>query len=96
MLQHADAGVMATKPYVSGGAYLNRMTDHCGGCRFDPGTRVGETACPFTTGYWWYLNRNRERLDGNQRMTRTLGGLDRLGDLDALVAQEERRGSEPP
>jgi deoxyribodipyrimidine photolyase-related protein len=44
---------MATKPYVSGGAYLNRMTDHCGVCRFDPGTRVGENACPFTAGYWW-------------------------------------------
>jgi deoxyribodipyrimidine photolyase-related protein len=96
MSQHADAGVMATKPYVSGGAYLNRMTDHCGSCRFDPGTRVGETACPFTAGHWWYLNRNRERLEGNQRMTRALGGLDRLGDLDALVSQEERRGSDPP
>ena len=46
MSQHADAGVMATKPYVSGGAYLNRMTDHCGGCRLDPGTRVGENAVP--------------------------------------------------
>ncbi len=96
MSQHADAGVMATKPYVSGGAYLNRMTDHCGDCRFDPGTRVGENACPFTAGYWWYLDRNRERLEGNSRMTRALGGLDRLRDLDALVAQEERRGSEPP
>jgi deoxyribodipyrimidine photolyase-related protein len=96
MSQHADAGVMATKPYVSGGAYLNRMSDHCGGCRFDPGTRVGENACPFTAGYWWYLDRNRERLEGNSRMTRALGGLDRLGDLDALVAQEEHRGSDPP
>jgi deoxyribodipyrimidine photolyase-related protein len=96
MSQHADGGVMATKPYLSGGAYLDRMTDHCGGCRFDPRTRVGEDACPFTAGYWWYLHRNRERLAGNQRMTRALGGLDRLRDLDALVAQEERRGAEPP
>ena len=87
---------MATKPYVAGGAYINRMTDHCGGCRFDPGTRVGENACPFTAGYWWYLHRNRERLEGNPRMTRALGGLDRLRDLDGLVAQEERRGSDPP
>ena len=83
MSQHADAGVMATKPYTSGGAYLNRMTDHCGSCRFDPGTRVGEDACPFTAGYWWFLDRNRERLAGNPRMTRALGGLDRLRDLDA-------------
>ncbi|HEU4997393.1 MAG TPA: cryptochrome/photolyase family protein [Lapillicoccus sp.] len=96
MSQHADLGVMATKPYVAGGAYINRMTDHCGRCRFDPGTRVGENACPFTAGYWWYLHRNRERLEGNQRMTRSLGGLDRLRDLEALVVQENGRGSDAP
>ena len=96
MSQHADLGVMATKPYVAGGAYINRMTDHCGRCRFDPGTRVGENACPFTAGYWWYLHRNRERLEGNQRMTRSLGGLDRLRDLEALVVQENERGSDAP
>jgi deoxyribodipyrimidine photolyase-related protein len=96
MSQHADGGVMATKPYLSGGIYLDRMTDHCGGCRLDPRSRVGEDACPFTAGYWWYLHRNRERLAGNQRMSRALGGLDRMRDLDALVAREDRRGSDPP
>ncbi len=96
MSQHADGGIMATKPYVSGGAYLNRMTDHCAGCRFDPKMRVGADACPFTAGYWAYLDRNRPQLSGNHRMMRALGGLDRLADLDALVAQERRRGSDPP
>ena len=62
MSQHADGGAMATKPYTSGGAYLDRMTDHCGSCRFNPKVRVGEDACPFTAGYWWFLDRNRERL----------------------------------
>ena len=46
MSQHADDGAMATKPYTSGGAYLDRMTDHCGSCRFKPKVRVGEDACP--------------------------------------------------
>jgi deoxyribodipyrimidine photolyase-related protein len=96
MSQHADLGIVATKPYVSGGAYINTMTDYCGGCRFDPKLRVGDDACPFTAGYWWYLSRNRVRLQGNSRMIRALGGLDRLRDLDELVAQEERRGSGPP
>ena len=51
--QHADLGVMATKPYVAGGAYINTMTDYyCGGCRFDPKIRVGDDACPFIAGYW--------------------------------------------
>jgi deoxyribodipyrimidine photolyase-related protein len=95
MSQHADLGVMATKPYVADGAYINTMTDHCGGCRFDPKIRVGDDACPFTAGYWWYLSRNRLRLQGNSRMIRALGGLDRLRDLVDLVAQEERRCSGP-
>ncbi len=96
MSQHADGGVMATKPYTSGGAYIDRMSDHCGGCRFDPKVRVGEEACPFTAGYWWFLDRHRERFAGNQRMARAVHGLDRLRDLEALVEQEERRGNRAP
>ena len=96
MSQHADGGVLATKPYTSGGAYLDKMTDYCGGCRFDPRKRVGEDACPFTAGYWWFLDRNRERLEGNHRMRQAVAGLGRLKDLDALVAQEDQRGSRAP
>lgn len=96
MSQHADAGVMATKPYTSGGAYINTMSDHCGSCRFDPRVRVGEDACPFTAGYWWFLDRHQERFAGNHRMRRQVQGLDRLKDLDGLVAQEDARGNRPP
>lgn len=96
MSQHADGGVLATKPYTSGGAYVNRMTDHCRGCSFDPTVRVGDRACPFTAGYWWFLDRHRDRFTGNHRMRQAVAGLDRLTDLDALVAQEEARGSTAP
>jgi deoxyribodipyrimidine photolyase-related protein len=78
----ADGGRMATKPYVSGGAYINRMSDYCGGCAYDPKKRVGEDACPFTTLYWDFLARHRERLAGNPRMARQISGVDRLTDLD--------------
>lgn len=96
MSQHADGGVMATKPYTSGGAYINKMSDHCGSCRFDPKVRVGEDACPFSAGYWWFLDRHREQLAGNHRMSRALTGLDRLSDLAELVAQEDARGNRAP
>ncbi len=96
MSQHADGGLMATKPYTAGGSYIDRMSDYCGGCPFDPRARVGPTACPYTAGYWWFLSRNRERLAGNRRMGRVLLGLDRLRDLDAVVAQEAARGAAPP
>ncbi len=78
----ADGGRMATKPYVSGGAYLKRMSDYCDGCRFDPRKRVGDDACPLTTLYWDFLDRHRPRLRGNVRMARQYATLDRLGDLE--------------
>lgn len=96
MSQHADGGRMATKPYAAGGAYVDRMSDYCGECAYDPKVRVGPRACPFTAGYWAFLARNAERLRGNHRMRQPLAGMTRLRDLDAVVAQEERRGTAPP
>jgi deoxyribodipyrimidine photolyase-related protein len=96
MSQHADGGVMATKPYASGGAYINRMSDYCSGCAFDPKQRLGDDACPYTAGYWWFLSRNANKLGGNARMRRPLQGLNRLSNLDAVVEQEERRGNDAP
>jgi deoxyribodipyrimidine photolyase-related protein len=96
MSQYADGGVMATKPYAGGGAYIDRMSDFCKDCRYDPKVRVGDDACPFTAGYWAFLDRNRRRLQGNPRIAQPLRGLDRLTDLDAVVDQERRRGSRKP
>ncbi|WP_439592811.1 cryptochrome/photolyase family protein [Microbacterium sp.] len=91
MTLHADGGRVATKPYAAGGAYIDRMSDHCGRCRFDPKKRLGEDACPFTAGYWAFLDRVESRIEGNHRMQRPLAGLRRLADRDAVVEQERRR-----
>ncbi|MEP6697568.1 MAG: cryptochrome/photolyase family protein [Pseudonocardiales bacterium] len=91
--QHADGGAMATKPYAAGGAYLNRMSDYCGDCRYRPQRRLGDDACPYTAGYWAFLDRNAERLAGNHRMRQPMAGLARLADVRQIVAQEERRGT---
>ncbi|AEV88302.1 deoxyribodipyrimidine photolyase [Actinoplanes sp. SE50] len=96
MSQFADAGRMSSKPYAAGGAYLNRMSDYCRGCRYDPKVRVGEQACPYTAGYWGFLARNEEALTGNHRLAQPLRLLHRLTDLDTLVEQEEQRGSRAP
>ena len=96
MSQYADGGVLATKPYAAGGSYINRMSDYCRGCPYDPRKRVGVDACPFTAGYWSFLHRNRERLAGNQRMAQPLSGLNRLTDLEPLLVQEAARGSAAP
>jgi deoxyribodipyrimidine photolyase-related protein len=84
----ADGGRMSTKPYVSAGAYLDRMSrGYCDDCRFDRTARTGDDACPFTTLYWDVLDRNRDRLEGNRRLARPYATLDRLGDLDAVRAR---------
>ena len=92
MSQHADGGLMATKPYLSGGAYINRMSDYCGDCEY----RLGPQACPFTAGYWAFLDRHEARFGRNPRMAQPLGGLRRLPDRRQVAAQERDRGSDPP
>ena len=85
MALHADGGMMATKPYASGGAYINKMSDSCRGCRFDPKQRTGDDACPFTTLYWDFLARNEREFANNHRMAQQLAGLRRLSDADVLT-----------
>ncbi|WP_055750054.1 cryptochrome/photolyase family protein [Frankia sp. AvcI1] len=96
MSQYADGGLMATKPYAAGGAYIHRMSDYCGGCRYHPSHRLGEDACPFTAGYWAFLDRNAGALAANPRLRRPLAGLARLADRAAVTAAEHRRGAGPP
>lgn len=92
----ADGGVMATKPYVSGGAYLHRMTNFCGDCRYDPKVRVGPNACPFSAGYWAFMHRHQEEFRGNHRLATALRTMDKLADLPELLRQEQARGVAAP
>jgi deoxyribodipyrimidine photolyase-related protein len=87
MALHADGGRMATKPYAAGGAYVNRMSDYCRGCRYRPDRRTGPDACPFTTLYWDFLARHRDRFGSNHRLGQQLSALRRLGDLVEVQAR---------
>ena len=81
---YGDGGLMASKPYAATGKYIQRMSNYCAGCRFDPAKSTGEDACPFTTLYWDFLDRNRDRFAGNPRMAQQIAGLKRLSDLDEI------------
>ena len=93
---HADGGAMMTKPYAAGGAYISRMSNYCKGCEYNPKLRIGESACPFTTLYWDFLDRHKETFVKNHRMSQQVFGLNRLSDLPELKvrAQEVLKGLE--
>lgn len=93
---YADAGAMATKPYAAGGAYINRMSNYCRECPYDPKVRVGEQACPFTSGYWAFLDRHEESFAGNHRMFQALGGLRRLKDRAQIRLESQSNWQRVP
>jgi len=90
MSQHGDGGIVGTKPYAASGAYIDRMSDHCAGCRYDPKAATGEAACPFTTLYWDFLARHQRRFSANRRMKMQLNNLARRDDIAAIRDAAER------
>jgi deoxyribodipyrimidine photolyase-related protein len=78
MSQFADGGLMASKPYAATGKYIERMGNHCRGCRYRPAERTGDRACPFTTLYWDFLGRHQALLAKNPRMALQLKNLARI------------------
>ncbi|MEN8719381.1 MAG: cryptochrome/photolyase family protein [Oceanococcaceae bacterium] len=85
MSQYVDNGRLASKPYIASGNYIQRMSDSCRSCPRDPRARTGPRACPFTTLYWDFLDRQRARFKGHPRLTMQLRNLERL-DNEAVAA----------
>ncbi|WP_069305708.1 cryptochrome/photolyase family protein [Methylobrevis pamukkalensis] len=86
MSQFADGGLLGSKPYAASGAYIDRMSDYCAGCRYDVTEKTGAIACPFNALYWDFLARNADRLRGNPRLGTVYATWDRMaeGKRDAL------------
>ena len=84
MALYADGGLMSTKPYAAGGAYMDRMSDYCRGCAYDRKKRTGTDACPFTTLSWDFLARHGERFARNPRVVQQVRAAGKLADLPAV------------
>ncbi|MBU0727026.1 MAG: cryptochrome/photolyase family protein [Alphaproteobacteria bacterium] len=85
MSQFADGGLLASKPYAASGAYINRMSNYCGTCRYDVKQRTGPEACPFNALYWDFIARNRDRIATNPRMAQMVRTYEKFG------AEEQQR-----
>jgi deoxyribodipyrimidine photolyase-related protein len=82
MSQYADNGIMASKPYIASGNYINKMSNYCKECRFNPAKATGEDACPFTTLFWDFLDTHADTFKSNPRMGFMLKNLERKTEAD--------------
>lgn len=80
MSQFADGGILGSKPYAASGNYINKMSNHCAGCRYDVHQKTGPQACPFNPLYWDFLIRNQDKLGANPRLSQAYRTWDRMGD----------------
>ena len=78
MSQFADGGMIASKPYVSSGNYIDKMSNYCDGCAYDVRKKTGKGACPFNLLYWWFLDRHAQRFRKNPRMGTIYATWDRM------------------
>ena len=78
MSQYADGGLLATKPYVSSGSYINKMSNYCQSCTYKVKEKTGENSCPFNSLYWNFLDEKRQLLSNNHRMRMMYSVLDKM------------------
>ncbi|MEM1079748.1 MAG: cryptochrome/photolyase family protein [Pseudomonadota bacterium] len=92
MSQFADGGVLGSKPYVSSGAYIDRMSNYCKSCAYKVKQKTGEGACPFNLLYWQFLIRHRGRFEGNPRMAQMYRTFDRMDETRRETVLFEAEG----
>jgi deoxyribodipyrimidine photolyase-related protein len=89
MALFADGGILGSKPYAATGKYINKMSNFCKQCRYDPNEMLAENACPFNALYWDFMRRNREKLEGNQRLPYVFNTWDKFPDSRQKAIREK-------
>lgn len=91
MILFADGGVLASKPYAASGAYINRMSDYCKGCKYKVSKKNGAEACPFNYLYWDFMDRNEDTLRGNPRLNMPYRNLDKMDDEKRAAVRDDAK-----
>lgn len=91
MSQFADGGLMASKPYIATGKYIDRMSNYCKGCQYKPDQSHGQDACPFTTLYWDFLMRHESSMSKNPRMVMQVRNLKRMSNETKVAIQNQAK-----
>ena len=68
MATFSDGGVVGSKPYAASGKYINRMSNYCSSCEYNPKNTIEDDSCPFNYLYWNFLMKNHGLLSKNPRM----------------------------
>ncbi|WP_445719692.1 cryptochrome/photolyase family protein [Flavobacterium sp.] len=89
MSQYADGGIVATKPYVSSGSYINKMSDYCSNCHYNVKDKLGDKACPFNSLYWHFLDEKKQHFTNNQRMSMMLALLRKMKPEELAATKEK-------
>merc|ERR1711991_326694 len=89
MSQWADGGNIATKPYVSSGSYINKMSNYCKDCLYKVSKKTGENACPFNSLYWNFIHEKQAHFKDNNRMGMILNVLEKMN-TETLEAHLKR------
>ncbi len=89
MTLYANGGRFTSKPYVASGAYIQRMSNYCEGCRYEPTARTGDRACPVTVLYWNFLDRHETDLAGNPRTALMVKNLVRMSEAERATIRAQ-------
>ena len=92
MALRGDHGLMGSKPYAASANYINKMSNYCGHCRFDPKQRLGPDACPFNTLYWNFIATHREAFARNPRMSQTANSYQKMSADDKAAIKNQAEG----
>lgn len=89
MSQFADGGKIATKPYVSSGSYIHKMSNYCGSCHYNKSKKFEDDACPFNSLYWNFLDEKQTALSSNFRMKMMYSLLNKMSSEERAKIKEK-------